>query len=1004
MSKTAIILHKDGSLKKASFYYEPGHEVFSVLLAEHMFPPPPFNTPEWLRFLKKIGLICEVSTDLFLKFAVEVQEEGATQSNGQTYEKSKVLVKHLFCRKNVVEEGVLHAVRHIQFIATDPVRAELRAIHPQFGAGRDGQTPYIAFKGSVLPEHTRVAWTTASILPQWASPREYMYLMNTKGWKSERDLCNAVISHLQVRTEPTMDQVVFHCQNVCFQLAKENDMETNVIQKMTRTSVMSNIYRFLQKNALSSTVARERLAQTPCILVQEGQRFVFAKQVVIELYESLEIKPFLYRMPNELSMFSKLFEHLGCSPSIIPSNYVMVLDMLHEQCGDKILHVNEINCALRAVKGLIETLQDSPDATQDISSLYLPATYSYSACLDDSKGRLDVVLMRATELIFENTRLYRDRITSFSAPFVIDLDRAKVRCQGNANYEDLIMLLPIKVRPQMMSCVVEEKFLDSNDNTKGFDIGAASSLGKQLHSVQFYRGIVRLLRHANRGDSLDQNLVLTVKDSLKRIEFLGMPRIVTHLVHDGIPIQDSEREVPYFLEKILDAGQQFWKVYLDPAGDIEDTMSRISLTLSEVIAEACKGLLRGATMYIPVMLSTQPGKIMSLLDSMNIRQDDSNDREGGSVFPEPGSFIPIAEHNLLNPAFMSFESGEYVGYELDDPSLHLEEGDAIFIYAMIIDEVSGDNISLFEKCYRINIGHEKEPKVARATELYKFYRLQEIASSATVLSDQQGSSRLSSDKQEIFDDISRTLEDTWMLPEAIRKQVVKRLILQWHPDKNPGNEVFCTEVFQHIKNEIERLEREELRRRSGTGSPYGSYGAYFSFWEVRARRYNSQRQEYRENFTRHYGSWSHRSRSWEVPPSFCTTNPQPAQARRWFRQAEADLAAVDNDIATTKPSFVWACFKCHQAAEKALKAAQYSVDSNKTNVHNLVQNSLSLDDSQLTTLSDQLEKCVGDSTRMRYPDQVDIPQIPSDVYTEEIARDAVDLASRVLENVRNRMR
>ena len=914
LSETAFIPFTDGSLKRASFYYEPGHEVFRALLPENMLPPKPFNTPVWLQFLRKIGLTCYVSKDLFLKFAIEIEREGATQKNDVTYTKSKVLVKHLFCRENLVEEGFLHSVCHIRFIATDPVGAELRAIHPQFGEGRNGQLPYIAFKGSVLPEHGKAAWTTASILPRWANPREYVYLMKFKGWKNERAFCNAVISYLQILSEPTINQVVFHCQNVCFQLAEENDMETTLDQKVTRTSVMRSIYSFLQKNAPSSNFAKERLDLTPCILVQEGQRFVFAKQVVIELYESLEIKPFLYRMPNELSSFSKLFEYLGCSPSVTPSNYVIVLDMLHERCKEESLHVNEVNCALRAVKGLMETMQDSPDAAQVISSLYLPATCSYSAWLDDNSVRLKVTLMKATELIFENTPLYRDRIKNFNAPFVVDLDRAKVSLKNNANYEDLIMLLPSKVRPQLMSCVIEEKFLNSSDNAKGFDIGAASSLRKQLHSEQFYRGIVRLLRHVSRGRSLDQNMLITVKSGLERIEFLGMKRIVTHLVHNGVPIKESEREVSYFLEKVLDSGHQFWKVYVNAVDDVDETMSRISLTLSEVIAEVCNGLLREATMYIPVMLGSQPSKIWSLLDSMGIRQDDSNVKERGDVFPQPGSFIPIAEHNLLNPAFKFFEPGEYVGYELDDPSLHLEEGDAVFIYAVILKDVSGENVSFCEKSYQIDIGHEKEPKVARATKLYKFHRLQEIASSATVLSDQPGSSPFYN--QEIFDDISRILEDAWKLSEDIRRQIIKRLILQWHPDKNPGNEVFCTEIFQHIKNEIERLEREQLRRCMESGSPHGSYGVYFPFWGARVKQHNSQRQEYTENFIRHYGSWSHRSRSWEVPPSFCTTNPQPAQARRWFRQAEADLAAADNDISSAKPSFVWACFKCHQVRDR----------------------------------------------------------------------------------------
>ena len=92
-----------------------------------------------------------------------------------------------------------------------------------------------------------------------------------------------------------------------------------------------------------------------------------------------------------------------------------------------------------------------------------------------------------------------------------------------------------------------------------------------------------------------------------------------------------------------------------------------------------------------------------------------------------------------------------------------------------------------------------------------------------------------------------------------------------------------------------------------------------------------------------------------------------------------------------------------QAAEKALKAAQYSVDAYKTNVHNLVQNALTLDDSNLTTLSRQLETRLGDSTRMRYPDQVCFPQIPNDVYSRDMAHNAVELATMILDKVRSRV-
>ena len=923
LRNTAVITSKDGTLKKASSYYEPHNDVFSIMLPEDMFPPEPYNTQEWLQFLKNIGLVCNVSTDLFKTFAAEVAREGAIQRTARTDQKSKVLVMHLLRRESVVEEGLLHAICDVRFVVAEIVEGELRDIYRQFGEGRDGQTPYIAFKGSLLQEHSKIAWTTAALLPQWANPREYQCQMRAPGWRSTGDYCNAILASLEVLVEPTVDLVTFHCQNVSFQSAKENDLVHSPDQRLTRTSVMSNIYEFLQARAVSSTVAKDRLLHTPCVLVEEGERFVFPKQVVLELYKKSEIQPFLYGLPAEITKFTPLFKYLGCSPSVTPSHYAMALDMLHRRSEANVLHPNEVEIALRAFKGLLETMQDNPDVEHDISTLHLPATYPFCISSDDTVPA--VVLTRAIELIFDDAPHYYGRIKDVNVPVVVDPKRANVDCKGNANYKDLIMLLPTAVRPQMMSYVIKEKFAESEDNSERFDVGAASALREQLHSEQFYRGVVRLIRHANQDCCLDETVVATVRSSLQGIEFLGMNKIVTHLVHNGEVIAGSEREVPYFLEKGLESGQEIWKIYVSAVKDAGETISTIALTLTEVIDDACKRLLRNTTYLISFMLLSPPGKICSLLDDRMIRQDDSYDTNEGDIFPPPGSFIPIAMHNLLNPAFEAFTPGEYVGYESDDPSLELQEGDATFIYAVIIEEVPSDSESFFSKYYKINIGHDKERKIVHATDLYKFHRVQELTSSEVALSAQQGSSPPPTDRQQIFDEISRTLEEAWRLPKDRRRQIVKRLFLQWHPDKNPGNEVFCTQVFQHIKNEIERLEKGELRRNCNWSSDNqthrGSYGAFYGFWGRRARQYSTQRQEYRDNFFRHYGTSGYRTRSWHVPPSFCTTNPQPREARRWFRQAEADLAAADNDISTVKPSYEWACFKCHQVRVHAEKCS-----------------------------------------------------------------------------------
>lgn len=93
-----------------------------------------------------------------------------------------------------------------------------------------------------------------------------------------------------------------------------------------------------------------------------------------------------------------------------------------------------------------------------------------------------------------------------------------------------------------------------------------------------------------------------------------------------------------------------------------------------------------------------------------------------------------------------------------------------------------------------------------------------------------------------------------------------------------------------------------------------------------------------------------------------------------------------------------------QSAEKALKAAQYAEDAFKTHVHSLIRNASRLEDSELTSLASQLERRVVDSTRMRYPDQVCYPQIPNDVYSIAMAREALRLAKTILEKVRGAVR
>ena len=72
-------------------------------------------------------------------------------------------------------------------------------------------------------------------------------------------------------------------------------------------------------------------------------------------------------------------------------------------------------------------------------------------------------------------------------------------------------------------------------------------------------------------------------------------------------------------------------------------------------------------------------------------------------------------------------------------------------------------------------------------------------------------------------------------------------------------------------------------------------------------------------------------------------------------------------------------------------------------MHNLTKNASCLGDAELTNVANDLESCVEDSTRMRYPDRLNYPEIPNDVYTAALANEALRLATKILDRVRQKL-
>jgi hypothetical protein len=61
-------------------------------------------------------------------------------------------------------------------------------------------------------------------------------------------------------------------------------------------------------------------------------------------------------------------------------------------------------------------------------------------------------------------------------------------------------------------------------------------------------------------------------------------------------------------------------------------------------------------------------------------------------------------------------------------------------------------------------------------------------------------------KTEIYNHVRQAFQ----LTGQERKKTVKKLLLKWHPDKNPGRERFAAEVFKHLRKQIDHFENDPL--------------------------------------------------------------------------------------------------------------------------------------------------------------------------------------------------
>ncbi|CAH1244396.1 SACS [Branchiostoma lanceolatum] len=1000
-------------------FYDDTHDVFHEMVSDENFLPECYRKEmwKWRQFFIDIGLINKVTKAMFLEYAREVERlaKVTRSEESRLKEKSNVLVKHFFEIEKLSEGTFIEEVSGIRFIVPANAQGALVELHSQYGVTGD-VLPFVCFKDSVSEDEQELCWTRANLLPRSVT-QEFRYYR-----KDPDGLTDSILRRrLRIQEQPSIDTITSHVTCLCQHLAQQKVTETedganSPTACKSLWEVMRKVYAFLCKTTSDDASLKDKLVNVPCIVVENGRRLVRPEQIAINLEADDEIRPYLYSMPMELGEYNKLFVSLGAPEKPTPMQYAKVLEEFYALSRGEPLDPNEKVGTHRAVYGMFHSLRpesiinfgggrpsqtrDIEDALQDVRCLYLPSR----------KKRLQ----KSTDLVFDDTPHFINRVKEgFHYPILVPLKD----CHLFDDEQELISRLPTQLRPKYLSSLVQEQLCDGDEQTAcvmGNNCVLESKLTSLFLSTHFSQAIVRLCKHTH-GDRCDEKKVAeTVGKFVSTVKVCCKQHLTSHLVYTESheQIKGSDGKSFCFIED-----NTLYVAHTD------STSKRFQWKLTRVINN---GLGRPLADLLPLMIILtvdDPSYISRELDMADIKRYTSGQQNDSSL-PTLGTPIPEMYHHLLksNPAHF-FTPGNYVGFEVYDPdeSDSEEEYTMSFLYAQVIKEASTDTELKFGlgRKYVINVGHTK---TVSAADLYKFCR-PNVAGPLVLYegeTDEEGTSTVKPPQslEDAMEEVSNILEEAWKLPEKERKKVVRRLYLQWHPDKNPDNVELATEVCKHIQAELSRLEKGLPRKSRGEGGSasggfdFGesSFSSSFNRWNSHARFHSQQRERFYEHYRGNdFSGWRTGSGQWVPPRSDGDGFPNPREAARWHRQATADLQAARDSLSGPGSNFEWTCLMCHQAVEKALKAVQLGKFGKYEMIHQIGSMARVTEarcGGELAGVGDAAMElssigsypgCDDVYLRARYPNFHPAPGVPNDMFTRQHAERAIHLAHTILD-------
>lgn len=640
LKNIAIMKDTKERLQKASYFFDPRNILFAMFRPHHL-PPHPFDDIQWSRLLKNAGLQSEMTVKLGQSFFGEVEHELSLLPQENSKSKVRQLLLEIYKDITYLENlEILEALKLSKILPVCELSDKLIALSKPFKMGG-----YVSLEKSVIKKHELLCWTTAPIVPNWAYPCDNQ---------------TEVFGLMNFKRRPEVDIVVQHMKRVC--------NENNFYE--TKKECMLAFYSYL-KECSGSRISEEEsqlllsLSEAKCIAI--GNQFVEPIKVTLFKFGD-RMEPYLYQLPIELKEYKEGLFLIGMKHSLGIDHFANILNSLYQTTGGDNMDPNELQIALKSVKGLFSLISCTSLVRE---ALYLPS----------SQGKL----FKSNQLVFIDEIRLNERILYLDKETLMDLNECGLEC---GNHEDLISYLPKHLRPVNLTEIVKEELTISLKTTQS---RVAKVMKERLFSDEFVCGIIRIINHRHHFANHD-----FIKNKLKLLNIQSVEKIMTHLNHKGEKLPQSETQLDCFYKEDV--------LYISQSASIsEDMLVNIAETLCKFIKNKT---LRSLIHLLPPILACSPSQISVVLDKLQVRPYKS------TSLPSVGLPVSKQDQLRLSQTTNKYSEGEWVGVMIDGAA----------VYGVIVERQDvEDDDGLMLSFYIVDIGNRKVD--LSQSDIYQFDRV-----------------------------------------------------------------------------------------------------------------------------------------------------------------------------------------------------------------------------------------------------------------------------------------